>query len=869
MTPAPSSPPPSSPGGAGRADRAIALGVLAILLAALYGRLLLGWAPSGGDIVNQYLPYQQMIRDAVRQGELPLWNDLTFSGRPLMADIQVGVLYPPNWLHWFLPLPLSFALLLAGHAAWMIAGCWHLGRRWGLEPAAVALGTVLFVAAPFFTIKVSQGVVLFIYVGSWWPWLALAATRLAWRPSFGALAAATAAIAMSLLAGSPQLTFYGWIMMLAVGLALPAPRGDEDPAAAPPSWLHRALWLAAAFLLAIGLTAVQSFQTAYFVGNSFERGGGAAWDYVTNGSLEPRHLLLMLNPAYLGVGPSATEFFFAYPPDYGEVTNYLPLWAVAVLAPLGLGALGRGGHGFTSSLHRRLAWLALAAVVLGLLLALGRLSPLFHLFYGFIPGFDRFRVPARLMLFEQSGLGLLAAIGLHRILTGQARRAAVQILAVAASAIVLAALWILYALHRDLWDNLGNELVVRAGRVLDRRSYSAQSQHLLAITIRCSVLLAAGACVLWALAAGRRGAFLWAPALLATAELAALALPFQSTGDPFRSSVRVGRYEEQFYPRTPLVEALLREHRGGRVLWLDDTHFWVVDQNQPEIYPNRLAMHRLPESRGYDPVNARWIGEWMNLLTGRDAGENPAGFMHVLDIARPAWLSVMGVESVVSYEDLSGVPGLEPVARFLFPSAPDVLPSLIPRLPGLVIDPATGYPATRLTLWRNTRFLGEAFAAPMPRLTREREPAAARLLSAQLARDPAAAPESVIVIPDVLLASGTIPAPEVDASFTVRALEKGNHRRVFETDAPAPMLLAWAMSAWPGWSASLDGEPVPIAPMSGTFWAVPVPAGRHQVAFEYLPPPLIGGLWVSIGAAVVMLYGLIRGLILRRKGRGA
>ena len=49
-------------------------------------------------------------------------------------------------------------------------------------------------------------------------------------------------------------------------------------------------------------------------------------------------------------------------------------------------------------LHRRLFWAGIALASVSLLLSLGRHGPLFRLFYEVVPGFNRFRVPARLLL---------------------------------------------------------------------------------------------------------------------------------------------------------------------------------------------------------------------------------------------------------------------------------------------------------------------------------------------------------------------------------------------------------------------------------------------------------------------------------------
>ncbi len=63
-------------------------------------------------------------------------------------------------------------------------------------------------------------------------------------------------------------------------------------------------------------------------------------------------------------------------------------------------------------------------VVLGLLLALGRYTPLYGLLYRYAPTFDQVRAPARLILLADLGLAVLAAYGLDRLLQGRVGRCA-------------------------------------------------------------------------------------------------------------------------------------------------------------------------------------------------------------------------------------------------------------------------------------------------------------------------------------------------------------------------------------------------------------------------------------------------------------
>jgi uncharacterized membrane protein YfhO len=60
----------------------------------------------------------------------------------------------------------------------------------------------------------------------------------------------------------------------------------------------------------------------------------------------------------------------------------------------------------------------------------------------------------------------------------------------------------------------------------------------------------------------------------------------------------------------------------------------------------------------------------------------------------------------------------------------------------------------------------------------------------------------------------------------------------------------------PGWSATVDGAPVPILRADHVFRAVPVPAGRHEITFEYRPASVRKGAAFS-AAALALLLGLL------------
>jgi uncharacterized membrane protein YfhO len=65
---------------------------------------------------------------------------------------------------------------------------------------------------------------------------------------------------------------------------------------------------------------------------------------------------------------------------------------------------------------------------------------------------------------------------------------------------------------------------------------------------------------------------------------------------------------------------------------------------------------------------------------------------------------------------------------------------------------------------------------------------------------------------------------------------------------------AWA----PGWSARVDGEPVPVLRADGRHRAVPIGPGRSLVEMRYRPPGLDAGLalaGLAAAAIALLLFG--------------
>lgn len=94
-------------------------------------------------------------------------------------------------------------------------------------------------------------------------------------------------------------------------------------------------------------------------------------------------------------------------------------------------------------------------------------------------------------------------------------------------------------------------------------------------------------------------------------------------------------------------------------------------------------------------------------------------------------------------------------------------------------------------------------------------------------------------------------------------------RVAVRVDAARPAVLVLNDAYYPGWRAELDGRTVPVLPANVAVRGVEVPAGSHQVVFEYHPAWLAPGAAVSSGSVIVMIGAAAVGSLRARRARAA
>ncbi len=428
-------------GHAGHAARAVGAALWGPLALVLFTCLAFGHELAGGplaygrDTTVFYYPLTEWAVGEVKAGRLPLWLPLIYGGYPLLADGEVGPLYPPNLLL-LAPVSMSqaYAAMRALHYAIAALGLYGLARAVGAGSLGATVGGLAFGFGSFMVGHLEHDNIL--RSAAWLPWLLLTA-ELALRKRGPARALWT-------LAGAGVLALQGLglhiqpllLSVLALGaylLAAPLVPAARPPTPAQPTgnalprseghggglargtggrgYVLPRLRVGAGIVgLGLGLAAMQ-LVPLYVLGRNSLRPSLVTYDYATSYAVSPPQLLTLLFPYMFHF--DAARWWSLWSPH--ESTLY------AGIAPLLLALIG------VAFLRTRAALFFAGLGIVSLLLAMGDYLPIkpYAVIWN-LPGFAYLRAPARFGLLFELALACLAALSVDWL----ARRVRAQKVAV-------------------------------------------------------------------------------------------------------------------------------------------------------------------------------------------------------------------------------------------------------------------------------------------------------------------------------------------------------------------------------------------------------------------------------------------------------
>ncbi len=834
--------------------------VLAALTLLLHREVLLGGAVYHmDDAADNYYPARVAFKRALRDdGVLPSWEPGSLCGWPLLADPYYGYFYPLNFVFY---LPARAGVLssdAAGLAGGVAAGLGYsaalhmllggvgmlLFLRRRTSAMAALYGATAFALSSFLVVRIRH--IIFIQLAAWLPWLLWSIEYYVQTRRRAALLRCGVFTALVLIVGAHSLLHFAALLLAGYAVARLVSAALVEPPGARLGFLLRtggALAVAAGLgalcaMVALLPTLLAMPSTARALGTDYHFASSYAWPGW-------RYAYTLLMPDVFGPGEWRGAPWFGRWNHWEMAGYYQGAAALLLLLPGAFAGLRQPEPTAATRTRLQLERPALFLLAgLGLLAALGDAGPVHPLLYRYAPLYAALRCPARGLFVLVVAGPILAAWGAERVLgegagarPGRSWRAVVA--ALLAAGLGVAASLLLTRLSGRLAPNFAQGARAAA--------------HL------CWVLGLLLALLMLRLAAPRRHLRLapfYGPVLLGLLILLTVA-----------DQLPIARGYVQ--PRGPSF-AYGTEHFAA-VGWLLAQPPTAVSSEPPgEPLYDRLVN----DPRG--PFRLLSIGETVGRESASGYGSiqiwRYVHLLYIINHGRPYPHRALkdDVAAGAIWQLNSPLVDVLNVRYLIGPSSPG--PKWQERFrPPAGASPQAVYEAAwdaQLAVFENAQVMPRAFVAYQARQ------AHSAAEEAELVARPEFDPHREVILGAVATSGEKVAAPSIENKGRLptpaRLLSHHRQRVVIEAAAEAAGVLTLSDAFYPGWTATVDGQPAPIVPVDLALRGVALPPGRHRVEMTYRDPALRpGGLLSLLGLGGLLLLSLVGALGGRRDGARA
>ena len=365
------------------------------------------------DMFFEFLPQHSFAKDIFWSGHIPFWNPHSGSGKPFLADPQMATFYPLHAAFYIFSAPAALRIYCAAHLWLGGSAMFALARHWRMQvPAALVTAvSCMFSSWAIANLEFANN----LGAAVWAPLIILTVshivrTLLTKEIPNRTLRLSRLSLTLALLfvvqylAGFPEFLVYTCALAVSYAIAFCAFNRAFRPLIGT-----LAIFLTAG-VLAILVSAPQLLPSMEFV--SLSERATKINPGLHMASLQPRGLLQFLFPFINGPPGYPDNFGRGDVFEFWIATCYIGILPVA-LAILSVLVFRRGS---SRRDHKFLFAFLFGAILFGILMALGRNTPLYQFLYDRVPGFDYFRFPSKFLVLALFALSLLAGLGWQEIL---------------------------------------------------------------------------------------------------------------------------------------------------------------------------------------------------------------------------------------------------------------------------------------------------------------------------------------------------------------------------------------------------------------------------------------------------------------------
>ncbi len=719
----------------------------------------------------------------------------------IYRQILLMLLPAPANVAWFIVLHLLFG------GCGVYAGC----RLIGTSRVAALFAALVFVLAPETASLINAGHVIKIATICFVPWVFYAIERAYQSRKPVWFMATSVILAVQFCGGHWQIVYYTCLAVAVYSIGRMVAIAVSERSEGHPSSLPRLLSLNLVVLLfflstvAVSLAPLANWSTHSNRGvksGANQGKGGLQREEAMSWSLPPEELGTLIVPGFFGysrqeggVNPTNIPAYYWGRMIFSQTASYMGLlpW---LLFPLPL--IFR---------RDRYTWLAIAAIVIGLLFSIGKYTPFYHLLYDYFPGINRFRVPKMIMFIPLLGVSVIAARGLDLLASESVRASAAfkrYLTGVVAFSSLLAVLFCTQIFAPRFWLELLSPLIAQPNRFEEGLELVTRRwENLLTETGITVVLATATALVL--VAAGRR----WlAPRVALFVLMALFVVDVWRVNDKFMFTIPLPEHSRGI--KTEVTEFLSKE--GGQIR--------VIPMNGSD--PMFYSVNKIPVLFTSNPIQQR---RWQEFLDDFSLNSSMTDMLNVKYL----------VYSAEQYRNERGQ--LYEKYRPVFTS-----------------------PDGRDMVLVNTSVLPKAWLVPSAVVLD------GRFTAPQALQSPSFDPRLMALVetppPIQMAAAGAMPE---GFSNDVTVTHYEGNRIDISASPRANSLLVLSEKYYQGWKAFVDGKPVEIQPVNHVLRGVYLTPGSHKVEFRFDPLPFKIGKYLTLISLLLFAGMLAREFIVSRR----
>ena len=389
-------------------DYLFVLSILLIVSSFLFYKLINGaYLFTSGDSLSPIAVKNAIKLYADSSNDFPLWFPWILGGIPTVHSfLSISNYYFPHHLMLILyDFGLSWNWYFILHLIFGGLGFFKLILFFKQDKYTALFGSILFLLMPYLTAMFAYGHGSQMMTASYIPWIVLYMFKIYDGYKLEDFLLFSILIGLQLQRGHVQISYYTW-MMIGLFFVINIPKLFKKDNINKLKLIKQKISLILSLIIGLGLSLsiylpILNYSSESIRGSNI--GGGAGLDYATQWSLSFKEMFTFIFPYSLGFGGSL--YFGDFP--FTDYPNYMSIFII-FLAFLGY---------FKSDLDRKYKIFFSLTIIFSLLISLGNnFIEFYKLFYDYLPYFNKFRVPAYILILTHFSILVLASFGFELVL---------------------------------------------------------------------------------------------------------------------------------------------------------------------------------------------------------------------------------------------------------------------------------------------------------------------------------------------------------------------------------------------------------------------------------------------------------------------